>query len=307
MEVYSTIKGLREALASQKKRVRSVGFVPTMGYLHTGHMALVARARSQNDIVVASIFVNPLQFGPDEDLHRYPRDLERDAKMLREAGVSILFAPGVEDMYPQALATVVDLPGLGSELEGAVRPGHFSGVSTVVAKLFNIVQPDRAYFGEKDFQQVVVIKRLVDDLSIPVEIVSVPTVRDIDGLAMSSRNVYLSPTERRTALVIPRALEMAETLVRDGLTDVKEIEKRLSEFLKSEPMVKPEIVAVRDAETLCRVDAIETSVVVALFVRVGMTRLLDNRVISMPSPAKKTIVLEVHRKPSRNRAPIMTI
>jgi pantoate--beta-alanine ligase len=307
MKVYSTINGLREAVSVQKKQFRSIGFVPTMGYLHAGHMALVARARSQNDIVVASIFVNPLQFGPDEDLQRYPRDLARDATMLREAGVSILFAPGVEDMYQRALETVVEVPRLGSEMEGAVRPGHFSGVATVVCKLFNIVQPDRAYFGEKDFQQAVVIKRMVDDLSIPVEIVNVPTVRDVDGLAMSSRNIYLSSAERRTALVIPRALDVAELLVKDGLTDVSEIERRLLEFLKGEPMAKPEIVAVRDAETLCRVDKIDRPVVVALFVRVGLTRLLDNRVISVRGRAERRIAEQMHPETQRCSSPVRTM
>lgn len=288
MKVYSTINGLREAISVHKKKSHSIGFVPTMGYLHAGHMELVARARAQNDIVVASIFVNPLQFGPDEDLQRYPRDLARDATMLREAGVSILFAPGVEDMFPQALETSVAVSRLSDEMEGAVRPGHFSGVATVVCKLFNMVQPDRAYFGEKDFQQVVIIKRMVDDLSIPVEIVSVPIVRDVDGLAMSSRNVYMSSAERRSALVVPRALDVAERLIKDGMTDASEIERRIVAFLEGERMAKPEIVAIRDAATLCRVDEIDGPVVVALFVRVGLTRLLDNRVISVSGPPGRT-------------------
>jgi len=280
MQVLSSIKAMRVALASAKANGGDVGFVPTMGYLHAGHMELVARARAQNQIVVASIFVNPLQFGPTEDLSRYPRDLERDQAMLEEAGVDILFAPGVEDMYPHPMKTVVDVPELGCELEGAVRPGHFAGVTTVVSKLFNIVQPDNAYFGEKDYQQVAIIKRMADDLALPLRIVSVPTVRDADGLALSSRNVYLSEEQRRAAVIVPRALDEAERLVNQGLTDPQLLEAKLVDFIGREPLAKPEVVAVRDASTLKHVAKIDDPVVVALFVRIGTTKLLDNRVIA---------------------------
>ena len=280
MQVLSSIKAMRVALASAKANGGDVGFVPTMGYLHAGHMELVARARAQNQIVVASIFVNPLQFGPTEDLSRYPRDLERDQAMLEEAGVDILFAPGVGDMYPHPMKTVVDVPELGCELEGAVRPGHFAGVTTVVSKLFNIVQPDNAYFGEKDYQQVAIIKRMADDLALPVRIVSVPTVRDADGLALSSRNVYLSEEQRRAAVIVPRALDEAERLVNQGLTDPQLLEAKLVDFIGREPLAKPEVVAVRDASTLKHVAKIDDPVVVALFVRIGTTKLLDNRVIA---------------------------
>ncbi len=280
MQVLSSIKAMRVALASAKANGGDVGFVPTMGYLHAGHMELVARARAQNQIVVASIFVNPLQFGPTEDLSRYPRDLERDQAMLEEAGVDILFAPGVEDMYPHPMKTVVDVPELGCELEGAVRPGHFAGVTTVVSKLFNIVQPDNAYFGEKDYQQVAIIKRMADDLALPVRIVSVPTVRDADGLALSSRNVYLSEEQRRAAVIVPRALDEAERLLNQGLTDPQLLEAKLVDFIGREPFAKPEVVAVRDASTLKHVAKIDDPVVVALFVRIGTTKLLDNRVIA---------------------------
>lgn len=280
MQVLSSIKAMRVALASAKANGGDVGFVPTMGYLHAGHMELVARARAQNQIVVASIFVNPLQFGPTEDLSRYPRDLERDQAMLEEAGVDILFAPGVEDMYPHPMKTIVDVPELGCELEGAVRPGHFAGVTTVVSKLFNIVQPDNAYFGEKDYQQVAIIKRMADDLALPVRIVSVPTVRDADGLALSSRNVYLSEEQRRAAVIVPRALDEAERLVNQGLTDPQLLEAKLVDFIGREPLAKPEVVAVRDASTLKHVVKIDDPVVVALFVRIGTTKLLDNRVIA---------------------------
>ncbi|MBX5041085.1 pantoate--beta-alanine ligase [Rhizobium lentis] len=279
MRVFSSIEELRHTLDALKRQGRTVGLVPTMGYLHAGHMQLVARARAENDIVVVSIFVNPLQFGPAEDLSKYPRDLERDAAMLKQAGVNFLFSPGVEDMYPRPMQTVVDLPDLGRELEGAVRPGHFAGVATVVCKLFNIVQPQTAYFGEKDYQQVVIIRRMVEDLAVPVRVIAVPTVRDVDGLALSSRNVYLSKAERRAAVIIPQTLEEAERLVTGGLADPAELETKLMTFLGREPLAKPEVVAVRDAATLEPVTTITAPVVVALFVRVGSTRLLDNRVV----------------------------
>ncbi|MBY3048480.1 pantoate--beta-alanine ligase [Rhizobium laguerreae] len=282
MRVFSKIDELRHTLDALRRQGRTVGLVPTMGYLHAGHMELVSRARAENDIVVVSIFVNPLQFGPAEDLSKYPRDLERDAAMLRQASVNFLFSPGVEDMYSRPMLTVVDVPDLGRELEGAVRPGHFAGVATVVCKLFNIVQPQIAYFGEKDYQQVVIIKRMVDDLALPVRVISVPTVRDGDGLALSSRNVYLSEAERRAAVIIPQTLDEAERLVADGLTDPVELEARLTGFLNREPLAKPEVVAVRDASTLQPVTSIADPVVVALFVRVGSTRLLDNRTIGRP-------------------------
>ncbi|MBX4891318.1 pantoate--beta-alanine ligase [Rhizobium bangladeshense] len=279
MRVFSSIDELRHTLDALRRQGRTVGLVPTMGYLHAGHMKLVARARAENDIVVVSIFVNPLQFGPAEDLSKYPRDLERDAAMLKQAGVNFLFSPGVEDMYPRPMQTVVDLPDLGGELEGAVRPGHFAGVATVVTKLFNIVQPQTAYFGEKDYQQVVIIKRMVEDLAVPVRVISVPTVRDSDGLALSSRNVYLSPDERRAAVIVPQTLDEAERLVGEGLTNAEELEAKLTAFIEREPLAKPEVVAVRDAETLAPVASVEEPIVVALFVRIGTTRLLDNRVV----------------------------
>jgi pantoate--beta-alanine ligase len=279
MRVFSSIDELRHTLDALKRQGRTVGLVPTMGYLHAGHMELVARARAENDIVVVSIFVNPLQFAPAEDLSKYPRDLERDAAMLKQAGVNFLFSPGVEDMYPRPMLTVVDVPDLGCELEGAVRPGHFAGVATVVCKLFNIVQPQTAYFGEKDYQQVVIIKRMVDDLAVPVRVISVPTVRDADGLALSSRNVYLSAAERRAAVIVPQTLDEAERLVAGGLTDPGKLEAKLTAFLNREPLAKPEVVAVRDAETLAPVASLEGPIVVALFVQIGTTRLLDNRVI----------------------------
>lgn len=290
MRVIRAIGELREDLRQLAATGRSVGFVPTMGYLHSGHMELVKRARAENEVVVASIFVNPLQFGPNEDLARYPRDLPRDSDMLEEAGVDILFAPGVEDMYPRPMETVVDVPGLGGELEGAVRPGHFAGVATVVCKLFNIVQPQAAYFGKKDYQQVIIIKRMVEDLALPVHVVAVPTVRDKDGLALSSRNLYLTEAERAAAVIVPQTLAEAERLVAAGLGDPNELEEKLRAFLAREPLAYTEVVAVRDASTLRPVSSIDEPVVVALFVRFGSTRLLDNRVISGPRKRLEGIV-----------------
>ncbi|PYE37386.1 pantothenate synthetase [Rhizobium sp. PP-F2F-G38] len=288
METVSTIVSLRQLLGEHRRAGRSVGLVPTMGYLHDGHMELVRQARASNDVVVASIFVNPLQFGAGEDLSRYPRDLARDQAMLLEGGVDILFAPGVSDMYPRAMETVVDVPALGAELEGAVRPGHFAGVATVVTKLFNLVQPDRAYFGEKDFQQVQIIRRMAEDLAQPVEVVAVPTVREADGLAFSSRNVYLSPAERRAAVIVPQALEEAAWLRGSGIASASELEQVIADFIRREPLAVPEVVAVRDPETLAPINTVQgRAVLVLLFVRFGATRLLDNRVY-LPSSSSES-------------------
>ncbi|WVT71984.1 pantoate--beta-alanine ligase [Sinorhizobium chiapasense] len=284
MKTFTTIAELRSALAEERRVGKTVGFAPTMGYLHVGHMELMRRAREENDVVVASIFVNPLQFGANEDLSKYPRDLARDQAMLEEGRVDYLFAPGVADMYPRPMETVVDVPTLGSELEGSVRPGHFAGVATVVTKLFNIVQPDRAYFGEKDFQQLQIIRRMVEDLAQPVTIIGVPTVREADGLACSSRNVYLTAEERRAAAIVPKALQEAERLVASGVSDVAQLEKAVTEFLASEPLARPEVVAVRDPETLETIETIgDRPVLLLLFVRFGTTKLLDNRVIAPKS------------------------
>lgn len=280
MQTFTTIADLRAALAPHRLDGRTIGLVPTMGYLHVGHMALARRALAENDIVVATIFVNPLQFGENEDLSRYPRDLARDQAMLEAEGVHYLFAPGVSDMYPRPMETVVDVPTLGAELEGAVRPGHFAGVATVVTKLFNIAGPDRAYFGEKDFQQLAIIRRMAEDLAQPVEVVGVATVREADGLACSSRNVYLSAEERTAAAIVPRALEEAERLVAAGETDARRLEDKVTAFLRSEPLANPEVVAVRDPQTLAEIAGIgEKPVLLLLFVRFGSTKLLDNRVI----------------------------
>jgi pantoate--beta-alanine ligase len=254
----------------------SVGFVPTMGYLHRGHMELVKLSKLQNEITVVSIYVNPLQFGAGEDYERYPRDLERDLAMCEEAGVDVVFAPEDQEMYPQLPSVKIDIPGLSDRLEGAYRPGHFNGVAIVVLKLLHIVQPDRAYFGEKDYQQLKVVERLVKDLSLPVEVVPVPTVREEDGLACSSRNVYLSPEERQSALAIYRSFLLAQKLFQSGNTDANLLKEAIRDFLLKHPHVrKIDYVEITDEE-LNPVEEVKEGdrILVALYV--GNTRLIDN-------------------------------
>jgi pantoate--beta-alanine ligase len=280
METITSIAALRQKLDPHRRQGNTIGFVPTMGYLHQGHLTLVAKARNDNAVTVVSIFVNPLQFGKNEDLAAYPRDLARDSAMLEAAGVDYLFAPGIEDMYPRPMDTMVDLPKLGSELEGEARPGHFAGVATVVTKLFNIVQPNAAYFGEKDYQQVAIIRRMVEDLAQPVRIVPVPTVREADGLACSSRNFYLSEPERTAAVIVPKALDEAARLHASGIADPKAMEVALTAFIAKEPLALAEVVAVRHPDTLATLDRLDQPFLVLLYVRIGKTKLLDNRVIS---------------------------
>lgn len=280
LEIISSIGALRDVLRSRRRSGPRIGLVPTMGYLHDGHLTLVRNARAACDVTVVSIFVNPLQFGENEDLAQYPRDMARDANLLEQEGVDFLFAPEVSDMYPRPMETVVDVPSLGGRLEGEVRPGHFAGVATVVTKLFNIVQPDMAFFGEKDFQQLQIIRRMVEDLAQPVEVVGIETVREKDGLAMSSRNTYLSAEERRAAAIVPRALEEAERLIASGVTDARELETRVRAFIAAEPLAVPDVVAICDPQTLLPVEqAGGVPVLLLLYVRVGKTKLLDNRVL----------------------------
>lgn len=256
-----------------------MGFVPTMGCLHEGHLTLMRQARSECDLVVASIFVNPLQFGPREDFHRYPRDLARDTATAREAGVDILFTPETTAIYPPGFCTYVEVEGLTAGLCGASRPGHFRGVSTVVAKLFNIVRPHRAYFGQKDAQQLIVIRRLVRDLDLGIEVVAVPTVREPDGLAMSSRNSYLSPPERRSALALYRALQAARDLLAQGERSAAVVKQALAGVLAADPAVRVDYVAVVDADTLAEMEPVGGRVLVAVAAYVGQTRLIDNLVL----------------------------
>ena len=270
------VEELRREVGRWRKEGKRVGFVPTMGALHEGHLSLVGLARGHADHVVASVFVNPTQFGPNEDFTRYPRQPERDAGMLEQAGCDLLFLPEVETMYPPGNTVFVDLGSPSEGLEGHFRPGHFRGVATVVALLFNLVQPDVAVFGEKDAQQLAVVRKLVRDLHFPVEIVAAPTIREEDGLAMSSRNAYLSAEERRAAAVLSRSLRAAEAAIAAGERRGDEVRRILSRMLNSEPLARVEYAEVVDAETFQPVETLKGRLVLPLAVRVGGTRLIDN-------------------------------
>ena len=267
---------LRRAVDAWRAAGERIGFVPTMGALHEGHLSLVTLAREHAGKVVASVFVNPAQFGPDEDFARYPRQPEKDAGMLEAAGCDLLFLPDVDTMYPPGNATFVEPGGAAEGLEGACRPGHFRGVATVVCALFNLVRADVAVFGEKDAQQLAVIHQMVRDLHIPVEIVPGPTVREADGLAMSSRNAYLSPDERRAAAVLHRSLRSAAEEIAAGERRGDEVRRRMREILNSEPLARVEYAEVVNAESFQPVDALSGRLVLPLAVRVGGTRLIDN-------------------------------
>ena len=259
---------------------RPLGLVPTMGALHEGHLALVRRARLENATVVASIFVNPTQFGPQEDLSTYPRDMERDLALLEAEGVDLVYAPTPEEVYPPGFDTWIEPGALANRLEGEARPGHFRGVATVVAKLFNVVGPDRAYFGQKDGQQLAVIRQLVRDLNLKVEIVAVPTVRDPDGLALSSRNVYLTLEERKAAPVVYRALSKAQQLWENGERDAGKLRETARQVLESESLLKGiDYVSVADGATLAELERVEVPAMVSTAVRLGRTRLIDNVVL----------------------------
>lgn len=277
---------LREWVGASKRNRYSIGFVPTMGALHAGHRSLMARSWGENDRTVVSLYVNPLQFGPHEDFDRYPRAFESDLAMCTEAKVDVLFAPAVETMKPPGFATMVRVAGVTDTLEGARRPGHFDGVATIVTILFNAVQADRAYFGQKDFQQTVVVRRMVSDLRMPVQVVICPTMRDPDGLAMSSRNVYLTVADRPEALRLPRALDAAERAVAEGETDADAIRSVMAKAMESpRDDVRLDYAEVVHPDTLAPLTRIETHAALLAVLRVGKVRLLDNRVVAAPGVA----------------------
>jgi pantoate--beta-alanine ligase len=276
LRVVRTVEEVRAALRPLREGGRSVGLVPTMGALHEGHLSLVRAAKAACDVVAVSIFVNPTQFGPNEDFAKYPRTFEADCAMLEREGVELVYAPAVEEMYPVGASSFVDVEGVSGRLDGASRPGHFRGVATVVAKLFHIIQPDKAFFGQKDAAQVAVLKKMVRDLDFPLEIVVCPIVREPDGLAMSSRNRYLSPEERRQALVLSYAVREVERLAGDGETSAQKLTEAALSVITAEPAVRVDYCRVVDPDTLEDVADIKDGALFAVAAFVGSTRLIDN-------------------------------
>ena len=276
MEIIKTINEARIIVDLWKKEGKSIGLVPTMGYLHEGHESLIKKAVSDNDKVVVSIFVNPLQFGPNEDLETYPRNIERDLSLCEKNSVDFIFAPEATEMYQEAVSTFVNVRKLTEGLCGLKRPGHFQGVCTVITKLFNILKPDRAYFGEKDAQQLAVIKKMTRDLSFNVEIVGCPIIREFDGLAKSSRNYYLSKEERQAALVLSRSLLKAKESIKDGLKDVFKVKDIIIKEIEKEPLATIDYVEIVDSENLEAVESLNKKFLIAIAVFIGKTRLIDN-------------------------------
>lgn len=279
MKVVKTIQEAREIIAAWRKEGLSVGLVPTMGYLHEGHQSLIAKSVSQNDRTVVSVFVNPIQFGPNEDLEAYPRDLNRDMQLVEATGGDLIFNPEPNEMYPPHFTSFIDTTETTELLCGAVRPIHFRGVCTVVGKLFNIVRPDRAYFGQKDAQQLATIRRFVRDLNFGIEIVPCPIVREADGLAKSSRNTYLNPAERQAALILSKSLKLGKEAIENGEKDAKKVIEIIKANLATEPLARIDYVEVVDFENIQRVDTISGETLVAIAVYIGKTRLIDNFII----------------------------
>lgn len=276
MDIVNTVQEVRNLVKKWRREGLTVGLVPTMGYLHEGHKSLIDRAVAENDRVVVSVFVNPMQFAPTEDLESYPRDMDRDAALCREAGASLIFHPEPSEMYQEGFSSYVDMTTLTGGLCGKSRPIHFRGVCTVVAKLFHIVVPDRAYFGQKDAQQLAVIRHMVSDLDFGIEVVGCPIVREEDGLAKSSRNTYLNPEERKAALVLSRSLKIGEKMIEDGETDAGKVIAAIRGEIGTEPLAKIDYVEIVDWNTLEPVETMEDAVLAAIAVYIGKTRLIDN-------------------------------
>ena len=279
MQVVKTVDEIRKMVKGWRKEGLSVGLVPTMGFLHEGHKSLILRAAAENDRVVVSDFVNPTQFGPGEDLESYPRDINRDAALCEEAGASVIFNPEPSEMYASDFSTYVNMENLSKGLCGKTRPIHFRGVCTIVSKLFNIVAPDRAYFGQKDAQQLAIIRRMVRDLNIDIEIVGCPIIREADGLAKSSRNTYLNPEERQAALCLSKAVRLGEKMAADGEKDADKIVSEMISLIQAEPLAKIDYVEAVNGITIEPVKKIEGTVLVAMAVYIGKTRLIDNFII----------------------------
>lgn len=273
---------MRAIVTEAKKNNQTIGLVPTMGYLHQGHLSLMEKARENCAVLITSIFVNPLQFGVGEDYEEYPRDLTKDSILAEEVGVDYIFAPIVDDMYPKGHLTFVETEKITQMMCGNSRPGHFTGVTTVVTKLFNIVQPDEAYFGEKDAQQLIIIKKMVQDLNIPVQVIGLPIVREADGLAMSSRNVYLNAEERSQAVVLNKSLKKAEQLLNEGVRNLTEIKVAIESTLAQAPLAQIDYVEIRNGEDLSPLEEVFTGkILIALAVKFGDTRLIDNMIVEV--------------------------
>jgi pantoate--beta-alanine ligase len=279
MQTIQNIKEMQSLADLLRSEGKTIGLVPTMGFMHEGHLSLMRIARPKCDVLVVSIFVNPTQFGPNEDLNKYPRDFDRDEKLCREEKVDVIFYPTKDMMYSEPYVTFINVEKLSETMCGLSRPGHFKGVATVVAKLFNIVKPHFAVFGQKDFQQAVIIKQMVRDLNFPVEILTGPIVREVDGLAMSSRNRYLSPTERQNALVLYNSLKLAEKLVREGNDDSDFIHAKMKNLIQQIPEANIDYIAIVDSNALIPVGKIKNNALIALAVKIGSTRLIDNTLI----------------------------
>jgi len=280
MKVYRSISSLTKKIREIKSQGKTIGLVPTMGFLHQGHLSLVKKARKDTDYVVVSIFVNPSQFGPKEDFKEYPRNLKRDSELCKKHGVDIIFAPQAKDMYPDGYLTYVNVERITDVMCGAWRPGHFRGVATVVSKLFNITMPDIAYFGQKDSQQAIVIKKMAQDMNMAVRIKVLPIVREKDGLAMSSRNVYLSPEERTEAACLYKSLRLAKNMFRQGERDSKKIIKKMKDFIKQKANARIDYISIVDMESLKDISRISKKALVAIAVRIGKTRLIDNIILN---------------------------
>ncbi|MCD8026686.1 MAG: pantoate--beta-alanine ligase [Clostridiales bacterium] len=276
IKITTAAEETREVITEWKRQGLSVGFVPTMGFLHEGHKSLIDKAAKDNDRVAVSVFVNPMQFSPNEDLDKYPRDFAADTKLCEESGADLIFHPTPEELYPDGFCSFVDMTGPTAELCGKSRPIHFRGVCTVVNKLFNIIQPDRAYFGQKDAQQLAVIRRMVKDLNMPVEVIGCPIIREADGLAKSSRNKYLSEDERKAALILSKTIFMGEKMLKNGEKSISALLEAMRKNIEAEPLAKIDYVDAVDADSIRKIDAVQGRVLVAIAVYIGKTRLIDN-------------------------------
>ena len=281
MIIIKTIKEIKDIISNNKKQGKTVGFVPTMGFLHEGHLSLIRTAKKENDLVVVSIFVNPTQFGVGEDFESYPRDLDSDARLSESEGADIIFCPSISEMYPESYQTYVEVIEITNKLCGKSRPTHFKGVTTVVNKLFNIVEPHKAYFGQKDAQQVAVIQKMVKDLNMNIEVIPCPIIREADGLAMSSRNIYLNPEQRNTALILSKSLFTAKDMINKGCLDAVEIKETIIKMLNNEPLAAIDYIEIVDALSLSDITTLKGKVLIALAVKIGRTRLIDNIMLAV--------------------------